>query len=59
VSPKGLNQSRGVMVNYRYDLDTIEKHHEAYANHSVVTASSAVQRALKVDGPSWVVPAAG
>ena len=46
------------MVNYLYDLDTIEKHHEAYANLGVVTASSAVQKALKVDAPSRAVPAA-
>jgi malonyl-CoA decarboxylase len=47
VSPKGLEQSRGLMVNYLYDLGTIEKHHEAYANLGAVTASSAVTRALK------------
>lgn len=47
VSPKGVRQSRGMMVNYLYDLDTIEKHHEAYANQGTVIASSAVTRALK------------
>ena len=57
-SPKGLKQSLGLMVNYLYDLDTIEKHHEAYANLGVVTASSAVQRALRADAPSRVAPAA-
>jgi malonyl-CoA decarboxylase len=57
-SPKGLKQSLGLMVNYLYDLDTIEKHHEAYANLGVVTASSAVQKALKFEGPSRAVPAA-
>jgi malonyl-CoA decarboxylase len=46
------------MVNYLYDLDTIEKHHEAYANLGVVTASSAVQKALKVDAPSRASAAA-
>ena len=43
-SPKGLKQAHGLMVNYLYDLDDIEKNHEAYANHGVVTASSAVRR---------------
>jgi malonyl-CoA decarboxylase len=30
VSPKGLRQSAGLMVNYRYALDEIEANHEAY-----------------------------
>jgi malonyl-CoA decarboxylase len=47
VSTKGLKQSRGLMVNYLYDIDTIEKHHEAYADLGTVTASSAVIRLLK------------
>jgi malonyl-CoA decarboxylase len=51
VSPKGLRQSKGLMVNYLYDLDTIEKNHEAFANHGVVTASSTVTRALRQDLP--------
>jgi malonyl-CoA decarboxylase len=57
-SPKGLKQSLGLMVNYLYDLDTIEKHHEAYANLGVVTASSAAQKALRREAPSRAVPAA-
>ena len=32
------------MVNYLYDLDDIEKNHEAYANQREVIASSAVRR---------------
>src|SRR5687768_4500382 len=28
---KGIDQSYGLMVNYLYDLDDIEKNHEAYA----------------------------
>ncbi|HEX8663976.1 MAG TPA: malonyl-CoA decarboxylase family protein, partial [Beijerinckiaceae bacterium] len=57
-SPKGLKQSLGLMVNYLYDLDTIEKHHEAYANLGVVTASSAVTKALRPDAPARAAPAA-
>src|SRR3954454_4675108 len=56
-SAKALKQSYGLMVNYLYDLDTIEKHHEAYANNGTVTASGAVQRALKIDAPSRVAAA--
>jgi malonyl-CoA decarboxylase len=43
-SPKGLKQSYGVMVNYLYDLDDIEKNHEAYAGARTIAASSAVKR---------------
>jgi malonyl-CoA decarboxylase len=50
LSPKGLRESAGIMVNYRYRLDDIEKNHEAYANQGEVVASSAVKRLLKSDG---------
>ncbi len=58
VSSKGMRQSRGLMVNYLYDLDTIEKHHEAYANQGAVIASSAVNRALKPEPAGRPVAAA-
>jgi malonyl-CoA decarboxylase len=50
LSPKGLRESAGVMVNYLYRLDDIEKNHEAYANDGDVVASSAVKRLLKNEG---------
>jgi malonyl-CoA decarboxylase len=43
-SPKGLAQSFGVMVNYLYDLEDIEKNHEAYAGSRTIVASSAVKK---------------
>jgi len=43
-SENGMGQSYGLMVNYLYDLEEIEKNHEAYAEGRVVTASSAVKR---------------
>ena len=43
-SIKALRQSHALMVNYQYDLDDIEKNHEAYAEHRTVVASSAVTR---------------
>jgi malonyl-CoA decarboxylase len=43
-SPKGIAQSFGIMVNYLYDLDDIEKNHEAYAGSRSIVASSAVRR---------------
>jgi malonyl-CoA decarboxylase len=50
LSPKGLRESAGIMVNYLYRLEDIEKNHEAYANQGEVTASSAVKRLLKNEG---------
>ena len=47
LSRKGLKESGGVMVNYLYDLDEIEKNHEAFANQGEVMASGAVRRMLK------------
>ena len=44
VSPKGLRQGAGFMVNYRYDLAQVEPNHEAYANRGEVVASQGVQR---------------
>jgi malonyl-CoA decarboxylase len=46
-SPRGLRDSWGVMVNYLYDLDRIERNHEAFATEGVVTTSSAVRRLTK------------
>jgi malonyl-CoA decarboxylase len=43
-SPKGLAQAFGVMVNYLYDLEDIEKNHEAYAGSRTIVASSAVKK---------------
>jgi malonyl-CoA decarboxylase len=50
LSPKGLRESAGIMVNYLYRLEDIEKNHEAYANDGEVVASSAVKKLLKNEG---------
>jgi malonyl-CoA decarboxylase len=50
LSPKGLRESAGIMVNYLYRIDDIEKNHEAYANQGTVAASSAVKKLLKNEG---------
>jgi malonyl-CoA decarboxylase len=50
VSPKGLRESAGVMVNYLYRLEDIEKNHEAFVNQDEVVASSAVKKLLKQEG---------
>ncbi len=46
-SPRGLAQSHGLMVNYLYDLDDIEKNHEAYAQQHAVIAAGAVNRLVR------------
>jgi malonyl-CoA decarboxylase len=48
-SAKGLRQSHGLMVNYCYDLEEIERNHEAYAEKGEVIASSAVRRLARPD----------
>jgi malonyl-CoA decarboxylase len=50
LSPKGMRESAGIMVNYLYRLEDIEKNHEAYANDGDVVASSAVKKLLKNEG---------
>ena len=43
LSEKGLNQSAGIMVNYRYDPGRIVANHEAYISHGVIALSPAVK----------------
>ena len=43
-SARGLQNSWGVMVNYLYALDDIERNHEAYASSGEIVCSSAVRR---------------
>lgn len=43
LSPKGLEQSGGAMVNYLYDLGRITENHEAYATHQKAAAASALR----------------
>jgi malonyl-CoA decarboxylase len=56
-SSRAIAQAHGLMVNYLYDLDDIEKNHEAYADSRTVVASGAVQRLLRP--PLELVPIAG
>jgi malonyl-CoA decarboxylase len=46
ISPRGLAQSAGLMVNYLYKLEDIEKNHEAYTGKGEVTAGPAVKKLL-------------
>jgi len=43
LSPKGLAQSAGIMVNYRYDPDRIVANHEAYVGEGKIAMSSRVR----------------
>ncbi len=47
LSPRGLNQSFGIMVNYLYRLPDIEDNHEAYRGEGRVAASAALRRLAK------------
>ena len=48
ISAKGMAQSSGVMVNYRYDLNRISENHEAFANQHTVVAMKPI-RSLAAD----------
>lgn len=47
VSARGIAQAAGAMVTYLYDLDTIERNHEAHAERGDVSLSSDVRRLAK------------
>ena len=44
VSPRSLASGAGFMVNYLYDLESIERNHEAFANAGEIVASGALRR---------------
>ena len=46
-SPKGLRESYGMMINYRYRSSDIEKNHEAYKGDGKIKASGAFRALLK------------
>ena len=46
VSRKGLSQSRGAMVNYLYELRSIERNHESYVTDGVVQHSDKLKSLL-------------
>lgn len=47
-SRKAMRQSHGLMVNYLYKLDDIEKNHEALAQHGEVAASPEVRKLAEI-----------
>ncbi len=57
-SERAIRQSFGLMVNYLYDLDYIERNHEAFAQQRSIVAASGVTRL--VNAPSRdIVPVPG
>src|SRR6202158_3313820 len=48
-APRGIQESFGIMVNYLYDLETIESHHEAFANDGIVMRSAEVDALLAAE----------
>lgn len=46
-SAKGLRQSAGMMVNYRYAVDHIEQNHEAYMRENRIVLGSEVKSLLR------------
>lgn len=47
VSPKGLREGAGFMLNYFYDLGDIEKNHEAFAHNGAIATSRQVRMLLR------------
>lgn len=54
-SEKGIRQAHGMMVNYLYDLEYIERNHEAYAQNRAIAAASNVKRLVRAT-PAELVP---
>lgn len=47
LSVKGREQSAGIMVNYLYDLASIEENHEAFFEHGKIAVSRTISRLLE------------
>ena len=41
LSPRGMDNSYGIMVNYKYVLEDVDKNNQQYLLNGTVTASSA------------------
>nr|WP_281493789.1 malonyl-CoA decarboxylase [Ancylobacter koreensis] len=49
LSSRGMKQAYGLMVNYRYVLEDIEKNHEAFFDRGTVVASPPVKKLLRAE----------
>jgi malonyl-CoA decarboxylase len=48
-APRGIQESFGIMVNYLYDIETIESNHEAFVNDGTVMRSADVDALLAAE----------
>lgn len=49
ISAKGLSQSHGLLVNYLYALNDIERNHEHFFEHGEIAASAQIRKMLRDD----------
>jgi malonyl-CoA decarboxylase len=49
LTPKGLHEGAGFMVNYLYELDRIERNQESFARNGEIASSNSVRRLLRSD----------
>jgi malonyl-CoA decarboxylase len=49
-SEKGLQQSHGLMVNYLYEPDQIERNHEEFSSSGTIAASASVTCLVSPNG---------
>jgi malonyl-CoA decarboxylase len=58
-SPRGLQESLGLMVNYLYDPETIEADHENFARDGTIATSDEIKALLNPKGNSSILSIAG
>jgi malonyl-CoA decarboxylase len=51
-APRGITESYGIMVNYLYDLGTIEANHEAFVRDKIIARSDLVDAMLQDEAPA-------
>ena len=58
ISPNGLARSAGMMVNYLYDLKTLEANHEAYARERQIKTTREIRSLVgaKAEAPATGSP---
>ena len=55
-SPRGMDESAGLMVNYRYSPENFESNHEAFVHRQEITLSKKLQKDNKGMKESWHQP---
>ena len=49
-SERGIRQSFGLMVNYKYDLDCLEDNHARYVTSGEISVDDSVSSCLEMGG---------